>query len=177
MVTVAKKFRPQVPILPESEPKPKRGLLFFIVLCSILVVLATWKGAEFLDLDENEKLQLSSSRQDQMQQRLMRLEQCEQYVLRAKFNGFYPCYSCGVDTAIYLYAGEVWKYGITIQGEKGRYRNGLTSLGLSYRVQYRGSIQTCLRLEALKIYQYALLPENTKRMPPIIRPPGNKADL
>lgn len=67
MVTVAKKFRPQVPILPEPEPKPKRGLLFFIVLCSILAVLATWKGAEFLDLDENEKLQLSSSRQDQMQ--------------------------------------------------------------------------------------------------------------
>jgi hypothetical protein len=176
MNAVAKKHR-SLPAAPAPPKKPKRGLLFFIALCSILAVLAAWKGADFLDLDEDGNLRLSSSRDDQMQQRLKRLNQCEQYVLQAKFNGFYPCYSCGVDTTIFLHAGEVWKYGITIQGEKGRYRNWLTSLGLRYRVQYRGSIQECLRQETLKIYQYALLPENTIRTPPLIRPPGNKADL
>ena len=88
------------------------------------------------------------------------------------------CYNCGADTLIFLHAAEVWKYGITIQGEKGRYPNTwITALGLRYRVQYRGSIQDCLQQETLKIYQYALLPENLKRAVPLMRPPGTKVDL
>jgi hypothetical protein len=31
-------------------------------------------------------------------------------------------------------------------------------------------------LEKIKIYNYALLPENLRRAVPLIRPPGNKID-
>lgn len=178
MNTVAKKYQPR-PVLPLPKPKgSKRALLFFIACVSILGLFAVWKGADFLDLDSDGNLTLAPARQAQMEQRLKRLRRCEQYVLRAKFSGFYPCYNCGTDTLIFLFAGEVWKYGITIRGEKGRYSNAwVTALGLSYHLQYRGSVQACLRQEALKIYQYALLPENVKRASPLVRPPGNKVDF
>lgn len=180
MPTVIKKH--QTGPLPGPTPQPPRSpraaLLFFILCSCILAVLAAWNGVDFLEQDEGGTLSLSAARETQMQQRLQRLEQCEQYVLRAKSSGYYPCYSCGADTLIFLRAGEVWKYGITIQGEKGRYSNAwVTALGVSYHRQYRGSVQACLRQETLKIYQYALLPENVKRRRPLIRPPGNKVDL
>lgn len=179
MHTVAKKYQtgPMRAPAPQQPKKPRAAWLFFILCSCILAILATWKGVDFLEQDAGGGLQLSSAREAQQQQRLQRLERCEQYVLRAKFSGFYPCYPCAADTLIFLRAGEVWKYGITIQGEKGRYRNGMTTLGLRYRVQFRGTIQDCLRQETLKIYQYALLPENTRRRTPLIRPPGNKVDL
>lgn len=168
-------MRTPAPLHPRG---PRRALLFFIVASTILAVFAAWNGVDFLEQDEGGVLYLSSQREAQLQQRLKRLEQCEQYVLQAKFSGFYPCYHCGADTLIYLQAGEVWKYGITIRGEKGRYSNNwVTRQKLRYRVQYRGSIQDCLQQESIKIYQYALLPENTRRQPPLRRPPGNKVDL
>lgn len=180
MNTVAKKYQsvPMRPPAPRNPRNPRAALLLFLLGSCILAVWATWNGVGFLDQDEGGDLKLSAAREAQLQERLQRLRRCEQYVLRAKFSGLYPCYSCGADTLIFLRAGEVWKYGITIQGEKGRYPNTwITAMGLSYRVQYRGSIQACLRQETLKIYQYALLPENTQRAVPLIRPPGNKVDL
>lgn len=176
---VAQKFKtgPMPPPAPQDPGNPRTILLLFLLCGCILAILAVWNGVDFLEQDEAGTLQLSTTREVKMQQRLKRLKRCEQYVLRTRFSGFYPCYSCGADTTIFLHAGEVWKYGITIQGEKGRYRNWITRLGLRYRVQYRGSIQACLQQETLKIYQYALLPENIRRSKPIIRPPGNKADL
>ena len=180
MNTVSKKYQavPMRPPAPQNPRNPRAVLLLFLLGSCILAVLAAWNGVGFLDQDEGGDLKLSSSREAQLQERLRRLKRCEQYVLRAKFSGFYPCYNCGADTLIFLRAGEVWKYGITIRGKKGRYPNTwITALGLRYRVQYRGSIQACLRQETLKIYQYALLPENTIRAVPLIRPPGNKADL
>ncbi|WP_373553785.1 hypothetical protein [Haliscomenobacter sp.] len=176
MNTVSKKYQ-SVPMQPAAPRGPRRALLFFIACCCILGLLVRWSGVDFLERDESGEFRLSESRQTQMERRLERLRSCEQYVLIAKTSGFYPCYNCGKDTRIFLQAGEVWKYGITIQGEKGRYRSWVTTMGLRYRVQYRGSVQDCLRQETLKIYQYALLPENTKRAVPLIRPPGNKADL
>lgn len=144
----------------------------------ILALVAAWKGLGFLDQDAGGALILSSEREAQLQQRLRRLQRCEQYVLRAKSSGFYPCYACVGDTQIFLRAGEVWKYGISIRGQKGRYGNNwIAARGLNYRVQYRGSVQACLRQEALKIYHYALLPENIRRAVPLMRPPGNKVDL
>ena len=128
-------------------------------------------------MDDNGQPKLATSREKQMEQRLKRLQKCEQYVIRARVSGYYPCYNCGKDTTIFLLAGEVWKYGVTIQGKNKRYRKWLEKMNLRYRVQYRGTIQECLRQETLKIYKYTLLPENLKRKLPLIRPPGNKNDL
>ena len=72
--------------------------------------------------------------------------------------------------------GEAWRYGVTTQSQEGRYPMGLPVEGLTYRILYRGTLQECLKQEKLYIYNYALLPENLKRKPPLIRPPGNKRD-
>ncbi|HOY17888.1 MAG TPA: hypothetical protein PLC89_11355 [Haliscomenobacter sp.] len=176
MNTVSKNYRTGAnPIAP--YPGPMRGILLFILCCCILGLVALWEENDFLIQDENGVVKLSPAREEKLDKRLHRLENAEQYVLTARIDGYYPCYNCGKDTLIYLRAGEVWKYGVSIQGEKGRYRNQLDGKELLYRVQYKGSIQECLQQEAIKIYQYALLPENLKRNPRLIRPPGNKVDL
>lgn len=176
MNTVSKKYQPKLtPIEPKRNPK--KGFLLFILACCILGLVAYWEGVDFLESDDNGHPKLAPSREKRMEQRLKRLQQCEQYVVRAKVSGYYPCYNCGKDTNIFLLAGEVWKYGVTIQGEHKRYRKWLEKKNLQYWVQYRGTIQTCLRRETLKIYKYPLLPENLRRKPPLIRPPGNKIDL
>lgn len=164
------------------EPKPPRqaphkSALLFIALCCILGFVAYWRGVDFLEMDDSGQPKLATSREKKMEQRLKRLQQCEQYVIRAKTSGYYPCYNCGKDTTIFLFGGEVWKYGVTIQGKNKRYRTWLEKTNLRYRVQFRGAIQECLLQETLKIYKYPLLPENLKRKPPLIRPPGNKNDL
>lgn len=176
MNAIAKKYQFK---LEPKQPRqsPTKSILLFIGLCCILGLVASWEGVDFLDTDDNGQPKLAPSREKKMEQRLKRLQRCEQYVILARVDGYYPCYSCGKDTTIFLFAGEVWKYGVTIQGELGRYRHWLEKNNLRYRVQYRGTIQACLKQETLKIYQYPLLPENLKRKPPLIRPPGNKNDL
>lgn len=170
-------------IKPKEEshaPKPNKVFIRFLFLCAILVILAIcaqFEDLDFLSYDAEGKPEISPQRQELLERRLKRLRSSEQYVLRADRDGYYPCYSCGSDTLIFLYTGEVWKYGVTMRGEKGRYGAQVRKKRLIYQVQFRGTIYACLKAEALKIFKYPLLPENMKRTPSIIRPPGNKADL
>ena len=97
-------------------------------------------------------------------------------MLLAAKAGRYPCFSCTGKSSIFLHQGQVWKYGVTRKGERGRYGNWHVDQGLLYFIEYTGPLQECLRQEKLKIYNYALLPENLARTPPLIRPPGNKQD-
>lgn len=176
MNAVAEKYRSVAP-QPTPNPQPRNKVLLYLLICTIFGVFAAWKGADFLELDQDGNVQISAQREGQLNKRLKRLKQAEQYVLLAERDGWYPCYNCGNKTMIYLLAGEVWRYGITIRGEKGRYGPSLKGKRLVYVVQFRGTIQDCLSEEAIKIYTYPKLPENLKRTIPLIRPPGNKVDL
>jgi len=101
---------------------------------------------------------------------------CEQYALVALTDGWFPCYNCGMQDSIYLYEGEVWKYGKTCFGEQGRYANGLPYPNLVYNLEFLGSEKDCLIMEKEKIYNYPNLPECQKRKIKLIRPAGNKID-
>ncbi len=102
---------------------------------------------------------------------------CEQYVLVAQEDGWYPCYQPQCEKAtIWLNAGEVWKYGKTCLGEKKRYSSGLPTNNLIYAKQFEGTEQECLIEEKRKIYNYPLLPEAMARNIKLVRPPGNKID-
>ena len=103
-------------------------------------------------------------------------EFCEQYALVAYKDGWFPCYNCGTADSIYLYEGEVWKYGKTCFGEKGRYPNGLPFKKLLYYIQVEGTEKECLIAEKEKIYNYPNLPECQRRNIFLIRPAGNKID-
>lgn len=163
---------------PTSERKPGFGFwcLLLFAIGAILLIVAQWEDADFLDQDEDGNPILSEERQQKLDKALQQLEEAEQYVLVASRNGYYPCFNCPDSTEIFLYIGETWKYGTTTKGEKGRYGNILSRQYLTYFVQFQGDIAACKKEELLKIYNYAKLPENLKRKRPLIRPPGNKID-
>jgi hypothetical protein len=163
------------PVEPEQEPK--RPHFFWVVLILFLILFAFWKGVDFLIIDDDGAVQLAPERQDELDRRLKNLQKAEQYVLIARYGGVYPCFNCGTASTIRLLKGEIWKYGTTLQNGRSRYSSSwLGKSNLVYITEYEGTPVECLELEALKIYKYAILPENTKRAKPIIRPPGNKVD-
>ncbi len=104
---------------------------------------------------------------------------CIQYALVATQDGYYPSYNAG--GTVFLKAGEVWKYGKTINGENGRYMGGLPYPNLEFRIEFQGTEKQCLIIEKIKIYSYLLHAENIKRAKktgtlPLFRPPGNRID-
>lgn len=167
---------PTVDPPPPSNGKSRWLLLLFIGIGAILL-FNEYKGTDFLVEDEEGNLQLSEKRQKKLEQKLKELEEAEQYALLAAKPGYYPCYSCPESNLIFLLPAEVWKYGITTKGKNGRYKpKFIEDNNLLYVVQFEGSLQDCLIEEQIKIYNYALRPENLKRDIPLKRPPGNKVD-
>lgn len=175
MNAVSKKYQP-IADPPEPGKKPRRPILLFFLLLTILGLYAHWQGVDFLVLDADGNVQISPQRQKEMNERLKRIRQAQQYVLRAANDGYYPCYNCGQDSLIFLFKGEIWKYGITYNGKRYS-RAWLQRMYLVYTTEFRGTVEACLEQEAYKIYNYATLKENLKRNKLLIRPPGNKVDL
>ena len=135
------------------------------------------RDRDFLEYDDYGNPRLASWRKRKLKRELKDLESdAEQYVLVAKISGNYPCFSCLNSTEIYLKQGEVWKYGVTTKGERGRYQNFVQQSNLDYLVEYRGDLLQCLAQERTKIYNYPILPESQARDFLLIRPPGNKQD-
>lgn len=163
--------------LPEKPRKlpPYSGVMFLLILfIGFLLLMARKKP--FWEIDEDGERRLMEWREKKLRKELNRIDNAEQYALLAKTDGFFICYSCDPDTIIYLYKGEVWKYGVTTQGQSGRYAKGFPENNLDYRIQFRGAIGECMKEEKRKIYFYPILKENVKRDKPIDRPPGNKRD-
>lgn len=175
MIETARYTKHEVEINPSrssergNKPKPP-----FILI--ILIVIALFMASPFIEYDEHGVPQLAKWRQEKLAKELDEIRGAEQYVLLTLENGIYPCYSCIGATTIYLRKGQVWKYGMTTKGEKGRYQNKLPGQRLFYLTEFEGTVEECLIEERKKIYLYALLPENLVRETPLIRPPGNKRD-
>lgn len=170
-------------VQPEQEkperpnPNPHRRL-WWLLIVMIATIYAAFNVEDFDFLIEKDgKYELAPHRKEKLQKELEEYDEAEQYVIYASEAGYYPCYSCGKQTQIYLEKGEVWKYGSTRIGKNRRYGNVGIPLGLVYATEYIGDLTTCQKLEKIKIYNYALLPENLKRSTPLIRPPGNKVDF
>jgi hypothetical protein len=98
-------------------------------------------------------------------------EFCERYALVALLAGFYPSLH---GEPVFLYEGEVWKFGKTCLGEKKRYSDGFPHHNLKFQRQFIGTEAQCLLVEKVKIYSYASSPENQKRKNKLTLPPGNK---
>ena len=145
-------------------------------LWAALVVVIVFAAKEFIITREDGSTELSPERTAKLARELDELDEAEQYVLIAARDGQYPCYHCPGKSSIFLQRGFVWKYGVTRKGEQGRYGRWHVDNNLLYITQYTGPLQECFRQEKLKIYNYALLPENLSRTVPLIRPPGNKQD-
>lgn len=85
-----------------------------------------------------------------------------QYALTANVSGLYPVYTSGYPFPTgtkYLNAGDVWKYGETIQGVDRydqSYLNGIGPAGVTMEPQFFGSQMQIKLVEKSKIYGYFL---------------------
>lgn len=154
------------------EPQKKKLLPFVIGGAVLLVCALKWRGAvEYIDGEP----QLKQKHIQQLQKKLNELEEGEQYALIATTNGMYPCVHNG-HPLYFLHVGEVWKYGTTIKGQRGRYSSQFfEENAVSYIVEFRGTMGECLQQEQIKLYSYPVLPENLARPEEmrLLRPPNN----
>jgi hypothetical protein len=152
------------------------GFLPLLLISVALSGIVIWMSSKDFLIWKGEEPEIAPWRKKKLQQELKEINNAEQYALIVRKSGTFPCFSCVEKIKIYLNVGEIWRYGVTKKGQKGRYSRGLPEPNLEYVVQFEGPIDECLKEEKIKIYNYALLPENLKRTIPLIRPPGNKRD-
>jgi len=141
----------------------------------ILAIVSTFAVTFFIRLSI-ERAVKKAREIERIESHSFQYQNCVQYALVAAENGWFPCYSCDTSDSIYLFQGEVWKYGKTCFGEQGRYKNGLPFKNLKFQVEFEGNEKECLLSEKEKIYDYPNLPECLKRNIVLIRPAGNKID-
>ena len=147
-----------------------------IIALITTVIIASLHYEDVVEEDKDGKPKIKPDRIDDLADTIRFYEGAEQYVLVAKLAKYYPCPSCPDQDSIFLYVGETWKFGVTINGQKGRYGNELPDDGLRYVTQLVGSLPRCLSEEKRKIMEYPILPENQKRKKKLVRPPGNLYD-
>jgi hypothetical protein len=155
-----------------KKKQPKRHFWWLIVLFSVLILGAVG----VVVFDEDGKPEILPERKQKLKEELAKYDKAEQYALFAKSDGFYPCPSCSLGDSVYLFAGEIWKYGVSVNGKNRYTAVFLDAQKLGYKTEYIGEIGECLKLEKIKIYTYPTLPENLKRKVKLLRPPGNPVD-
>lgn len=165
---------------PKHTPDPlwKNWKFWAVILLVISVVVASLKFDDVVEYGEDGKPRIKPERTRRLADTIRYYEGAEQYVLVATKAKFYLCPSCPHQDSIFLWVGEVWKYGTTINGQSGRYKTGLPDPSLDYQIQFAGALARCKSEEQLKIVYYPALPENLKRKDEdkLARPPGNPYD-
>jgi len=169
------------------EPFGKRqsssigSTIFLLLICGALAYgyyTLTSNGDSPTVINEDGEEVLSPERKAKLDRELDEFDNSVQYALIAIIDGYYPCYTCpNGSPTIFLYENQIWKYGSSRKGEKGRYPNGnYGAPNLRFVEQFWGTEMECRKQEKFMIYNYPLLPEAKKRGIRLFRPPGNKND-
>jgi hypothetical protein len=156
-----------------SPKKNNHWFLFFII---VLALYFAQSFDDFIIKKDDGTYEISEQRQEELKKRKTKIDNAEQYALVAASNGLYPCFNCRDKQHIFLYIGEVWKYGVSKNGSKRYSKSWYQSSNLTYITQFKGLYSECFKRELEKIYQYPILLENLKREEKLPRPPGNKED-
>jgi hypothetical protein len=153
------------PVEVQEKKSNFHSIMLFVFVLSVVVFAAThvWKGDEEVAAEVLEEA---------LTERIDKLNNAEQYALYALSDGYYTCSHCSEGEA-YLYAGEVAKYGTSINPATRYTSQYLREKNVYYVTQFKGNLQACLEEEARKLYRYYALPENMKRERPLILPPYN----
>ena len=148
-----------------KNPGPGRFWLLLILVSGLIFgIYHIYSGEKDIRspivIDEDGNESLSPERSGKLYKELDEIDNAEQYALVADVDGYYPCFSCpDGSTTLYLYKGEVWKYGTTRKGEQNRYPGkSYGAPNLSFIVQFQGNFSACLKMEKIRIYNYPLLP-------------------
>ncbi len=182
----SKRKNPHLKPVPESsEPKKQSNFGLYLLLFILIVggisgayLTNSWRDKSPIIVHPDGSATLHPEREAELQKAIDEINKAEQYALHATADGYFPCYSCpDGKTTIFLYIGNVWRYGSTKLGEKGRYPDGNYGADdLIYVVEFTGNIAECEAMEKTKIFNYPLLPEARNRSFILPRPPGNKID-
>lgn len=159
-----------------ETPPPQRKNYWWLVIIALILVFAASKFEDFVIQKDDGTYEIAPKRLEDLDRRLDKIDDAEQYALVATSNGWYPCFNCGTSMKIYLYIGEVWKYGVSKNGSQRYKKHWYRSQRLQYIPEFRGTMTDCMKMELTQIYAYPLLPENIKRDEKLPRPPGNKVD-
>jgi hypothetical protein len=141
---------------------------------AFLIAMAALQWTDVVEWVEGE-WRLNPKREAERDKQIRKIDDAEQYAFVANIPGYYECLHCPFKR-IFLKYNEVWKYGVTNQGEKQRYATQfLAQRGLKYVMQFSGTYSQCLIEEKRKLFEYPLLPENLARPDSIklVLPPGN----
>ncbi|MCR9055059.1 MAG: hypothetical protein ACE362_26445 [Phaeodactylibacter xiamenensis] len=165
-----------------SSPNGSKWLLLLLLGAVLASGYIIWNSSKkiapgLIETPDGE-IVLSPEREAKRDRELEEIDNAIQYALVATIDGYYPCLSCpfGIKT-IYLYKGNVWKYGVTRKGEAERYPGGNYGAdNLLFLPMFEGTYSECLKREKTLIYNYPLLPEAIERQVILARPPGNKYD-
>jgi len=161
--------------LSENEIKYTKFQLIAVVIFAILAISRAFD--DVVEYDPDGKPVLKAERKDKMIKEIMRMEECEQYALRASSSGWFLCESCVDTTYVFLNKGEVYRYGERCDKNDSRHsKSKLDAQNLFIDVQIRGNKIEYYQEQQRKIYFYPLLPENLKRTKKLGHPPGNKQD-
>ena len=161
---------PQAP----KSPRPDRWRAWKVLGGTALIFFMALQWADVVEWTEG-SFRLKPKRQAEFEKKKKELENAEQYALVAYAPGYYECLHC-ITGVVFLNQFEVWKYGVTNQGEKARYSaDYLKSRRLAYYTQFTGHYAECLIEEKRKLFYYPLLPENLVRPDSLklLLPPGN----
>lgn len=141
-----------------------------------MIVAAYHAWEEYVELDDEGNLRIATWREEKYRKDSLKLENCTQYALLAHKSGSYPCYTCPDSGYVFLNKDEVWYYGETCLGEKGRYGSSLDDLSVKFVPQFFGDKTACILEQKKKIIYYPILPENLARKKRLARPPANPVD-
>ena len=166
------------PIETEQIRTPKKGKGFWPFLpIGIILILLAFAGSKFWERYYNDP-NLDRSEVEEAQREAEEVKERHevwiQYVLIADTDGKRPCLRCpGGIPEVTLKAGEIYKYGITTQGEARYTKAEYKSLRVSYFEEFYGTYLECKEMEVNKIVAYRFLPQSKKPEVKLLRPPGN----
>jgi hypothetical protein len=158
------------------------GLLLLFSACILVFAYIRWEDVVIQHPDGSFSIDDATS--DKIADRLDRIEnKSEFYALVAESNGYFICPLCPPEASkngkYFLYFNEVYKVGVSMNGNRRYSQAELAKWKLAYVVLNVGSYSEMLALETAFMGSYALHPENLKRPKRrrLVTPPGSGTKL
>lgn len=127
--------------------------LVFLSILFTFLFSKIWHRGKQIDTSERDKA---------LVRKLARLQNCEQYSLRALKSGWFACTHCP-KSLYYLRTNEIARYGMTCNRDSRYTDEQLLKFGVYYFVEFEGTMQEAVEVEAKKIFFYYRHPDNLAR--------------
>lgn len=153
-------------------------------LSTFLLIFAYIRWEDVIIQNPDGSYSIDDATSDKIADRVDRIENnSEFYALVAESDGYFICPLCPPEASkngkYFLYFNEVYKVGVSMNGNRRYSQAELVKWKLAYVVLSVGSYSKMLSLETAFMGNYPLHPENLKRPKSrrLVTPPGSGAKL